>query len=854
MAQFELNFVQDLMQKIGIRHCETMVFTKDNLADAIRVALYVGEEPYSGGGTVSATAVRSDGITVPITNGSITGNVVTVYLTEAAVDVPGNVGLYVKLTSGDTRTTVLAAIFAAQRTETDSTIDPGTIIPSVTDLINAIDAAVDSIPPDFASLLAGIAPVFSALTNYEAGAFVWNEGVLYRFTTAHPAGSWTGTDVVTASMGADFAGEIEDFKNSIVLQQSAQPTEPDNRIWFPSATPEGVEVPTFEEFSHIAPDKCDFATQGKNLFIPYTLKKGIIISTTTHKETENANYYTSDYIPVTGGTAYIIRYMSYIHYYDTGKNWVSLDSNTYQNNYTFTPAQDGYIRFSNNIQSASNLNNTLNNIIAKSDEYYVGMPYEYEFDEHYVGLDDDIHPINLISSIENGYVRRTDGAVASPNGQYRSSNLIKIAPDKSYYWYNLRPDFGGFYNKFGQYIATSGSLANPFKPSDYVTGAVFVRVSGYNNQIGLYERPISKFVQYGEKVFDESLVNLNAPVKLDVFLPPDFYVNIGRTIEIFNESLLSTPTADGFSFRWVSTTGTNYGRKFVFTSNTVGDYAVNLRIYDKWFNIVFDGNTTIHVVNALSSAKTIVPIGDSLTNGKPWLGYIAELQNSGITFTGTRWHDTGTSIAATIKHEGRSGWRASQYTANTTYTFDSDGVSSANPFYDTENSTFSWTYYKTQYNISADGVQFLLGTNGLNLAPQAEENALVNMVNKIRSEDANIPIFVCYPIHAADQNGCARQANSDGYSAAQGMFYAEKKLAMWNYIKRLYTRLKDASGVYLVPVCQNFDHEYMFGITDVPVNQYSEITEPMPTEGIHPRDYHQFIDPMYGAYCYAFGT
>lgn len=621
-----------------------------------------------------------------------------------------------------------------------------------------------------------------------------------------------------------------------------------------SAAPADLVGDLKNAIEHINPSMTDFMVQGKNLFIPYTLKKGIIISTSTHKETENVNYYTSDYIPVTGGTEYIIRYMSYIHYYDTGKNWVSLDSNTYQNNYAFTPAQDGYIRFSNNIQSAPNLKNTLNNIVAKSDEYYVEMPYEYELDEHYVGLDDDIHPINLIASIENGYIRRTDGVLVSPTGQYRSSNLIKIDPDKSYYWYNLRPDFGGFYNKFGQYIATTGSLANPFKPSDYVTGAVFVRVSGYNNQIGLYERPISKYIPVGEKVFDESLVNLNAPVKLDVFLPPDFYVTAGRTIEIFNETLISTPSAEGFSFRWTSTVGTNYKRKFVFSAASVGDYTVNLRIYDRWFNIVFDGNTTIHVVPALALQKTIVPIGDSLTNGKPWLRYIADLQTNGITFTGTRWHDTGTSISAAIKHEGRSGWRASHYTGNNSYTFDSDGVSSANPFYDTENNTFSWNYYKSQYDISADGVQFFLGTNGLSLAPQAEENALVNMVNKIRSEDANIPIFVCYPIHTADQNGCARQANSDGYSAAQGMFYAEKKLAMWNFIQRLYTRLKDTSGVYFVPVCQNFDHEYMFGITDVPVNQYSEITEPMPTEGVHPRDYHQFTDPMYGAYCYAFGT
>ena len=769
------------------------------------------------GASCQAVFMAPNGSKIALTSyGTVSGNVAYVTLPPACYDYEGQFCLSIQLVGGGVTGTMRIVDGMVVNTGASGTVAPTSSVPTYQEIIAQYDAMVAAT----AAANGAIAATYSGSATYKIGDYCIHDGGLYRCTTAiTTAEAWNAAHWTATKIGPD----VSDLKSALY---------------------------------HINPNMTDFITHGKNLFVPYELKKGIQISTTTHEEAVNSKYDTSGFMPVEAGVIYIIRYMSYLFYYDTGKQYVSTDANTYKNHYSFTPAQDGYVRFSNNVyNSEPNLYNTEHNIVAKATDYYVGMPYEYDLDEYYTGFKPYINSVNLIESLSQGYIRRTDGALVGTSGAYRTSNLIKIDPTKYYYWYNLRPDFGGFYDKYGAYISTSGNLTNPFKASSYVSGAEFVKVSGYNDQIVLSERPFGKYVPIGKKSFDESLVNLNAPVVLDVFLPPDFYVNKDRTIEIFNETLLSTPTADEFYFRWVATKGVNYKRKFVFTSNTVGDYAVSLRIYDKWFNIVFDGDTTIHVVNALSSAKTIVPIGDSLTNGKPWLRYIAEdLQNSGITFTGTRWHDTGSSISATIKHEGRSGWRASQYTGNNTYTFDNDGVSSANPFYNTSGSTFSWDYYTSTYNISADGVQFLLGTNGLNLAPQAEENAMYNMVSKIRSENANIPIFICYPIHAADQNGCARQANSDGYSAAQGMFYAEKKLAMWNFIQRLYTRLKDTSGVYFVPVCQTFDHEYMFGITDVPVNQYSEITEPMPTEGVHPRDYHQFIDPMYGAYCYAFNN
>lgn len=59
-----------------------------------------------------------------------------------------------------------------------------------------------------------IAPTFSASTAYPAGAYVIYNGSLYRFTAAHAAGAWVGTDAVAAVLGNDVA-ELKGELNSI---------------------------------------------------------------------------------------------------------------------------------------------------------------------------------------------------------------------------------------------------------------------------------------------------------------------------------------------------------------------------------------------------------------------------------------------------------------------------------------------------------------------------------------------------------------------------------------------------------------------------------------------------------------
>jgi lysophospholipase L1-like esterase len=92
---------------------------------------------------------------------------------------------------------------------------------------------------------------------YSAGAYVWQGGKLYRFTAAHPAGTWTGTDAAAVALGND----VSDLKSAVNAIQNTD-----------------------------------------NLFDASTTSEGRL--DTTGKFASATGYFTSDYIPVTVGARY----------------------------------------------------------------------------------------------------------------------------------------------------------------------------------------------------------------------------------------------------------------------------------------------------------------------------------------------------------------------------------------------------------------------------------------------------------------------------------------------------------------------------------------------------------------------
>lgn len=144
-AQWKSNFSIDLAEEKGrLRYGGAICYQGDSNSNVITIHLYENKVAYSGGGTVSGTCIRlKDGVTVPLTTGSISGNTITITLIANCFYAPGApINVFVALTSGSTTTTVLSVAYDVMATTTNNVIDPsGEIALYVADLIEDIDEA-----------------------------------------------------------------------------------------------------------------------------------------------------------------------------------------------------------------------------------------------------------------------------------------------------------------------------------------------------------------------------------------------------------------------------------------------------------------------------------------------------------------------------------------------------------------------------------------------------------------------------------------------------------------------------------------------------------------------------------------
>ena len=154
-------------------------------------------------GTVSGVFLKPDNTDVAIV-GAITDGKAYVTLPSSCYDTPGRFGLTVYLTSDSRTTAIYAAIGTVSRTS--SGVVAGSTPADVTDLINAIAAAVATIPSSYTSLMADIAPTYSNSAVYAVGQYAWYNGDLKRCTTAiTTAESYNSAHWTSAVLGSDVA-------------------------------------------------------------------------------------------------------------------------------------------------------------------------------------------------------------------------------------------------------------------------------------------------------------------------------------------------------------------------------------------------------------------------------------------------------------------------------------------------------------------------------------------------------------------------------------------------------------------------------------------------------------------------
>ena len=490
---------------------------------------------------------------------------------------------------------------------------------------------------------------------------------------------------------------------------------------------------------------------------------------------------------------------------------------------------------------------------------------------------ENISAINELTSTLNGprnYYNAeaiTDGVYLNSNGRlyenpiYFTTDYIPIAPGQTLYFYgaNGRYDiqsnarFVGFFDTGRNFIEGSVvSLVNQIT-NTYENGA-YIRITVQHSGWGLgYVENVYPGVdiKYGE--IPESGL-WEKPQKIDVFLPDDIYCAVGTTIELYNNQVCLQ--ADKLHINWSCEYGHAMKRKFSFegTSTLAGQIIpLTLEIYNDYNVLKYTQTTQIHVVAAtITNPITCVPIGDSWTNQKPWPGEVINLSGEKISFVG-KFNTTVKDANGNWReynHEGRSGFSAYNYDGAFAYTFGNAGEDTYHAFYNPTTARFDWNnYVNTVLGGTQPGAVILqIGINGIAADNTGMVGHEVNMINLIRQDNADIPIFVTLPAYKGNQDGLGVQESSDGHAYHRGVYdYLEKQKVM-NYCSLLYEACKDMVGVYFIPLNICFDSEYNYGAQEVPVNpRATSIIEKIPMEAVHPQDYgyYQMADIVYSVMC-----
>lgn len=187
---------------VNIEDLRGMAFQAEDDAHTFEISGIDGAgDPVALTGTVTGVFMRPDGTDVALT-GTASDGVVSVTLDNDCYAVAGRFGLTIFVTGDSVTTAVYACVGTVAQTSYGTVA--GDTPQDVVDLINAINAAIASIPADLTNLMAAIAPTYSDQSVYPAGAYRWYNGVLYKSNVAiTTAESWTAAHWETVSLADD---------------------------------------------------------------------------------------------------------------------------------------------------------------------------------------------------------------------------------------------------------------------------------------------------------------------------------------------------------------------------------------------------------------------------------------------------------------------------------------------------------------------------------------------------------------------------------------------------------------------------------------------------------------------------
>lgn len=133
MAVIETWLTEDLKKPVQVKQLNGNLFSGDNGGNLIGVEVLDDGSPATLTGGVTGYIIRADGATVTV-NGTLEGNRASIVLPASAYIVVGQVSIVVKVST----MTVGACVAYVYRTTTDTIVDPGSVVPDISELLAKI--------------------------------------------------------------------------------------------------------------------------------------------------------------------------------------------------------------------------------------------------------------------------------------------------------------------------------------------------------------------------------------------------------------------------------------------------------------------------------------------------------------------------------------------------------------------------------------------------------------------------------------------------------------------------------------------------------------------------------------------
>ena len=421
---------------------------------------------------------------------------------------------------------------------------------------------------------------------------------------------------------------------------------------------------------------------------------------------------------------------------------------------------------------------------------------------------------NLLNGLPttNGYYTST-GAVTANDGFVAVTEFVEVMPGTSYMY------TGGMF----------GSLAIPMYDENK-------KRIGYINAV--FRIPANchyiKVSSLADSAFCLCVSGESSPVSIGWTIPAKIYAIKGYERSIYVDNIVNrNDDAPAFSIGCLKTFGAFDGRRFHFTPTSTGTLSVLFNAYNSNNELIGSRTIAIEVIdNVLSAQKTVLCIGDSITEAMNMPYYIQEGLKAALspesiqpTFVGTKGGPTGMAHKATM-HEGWYG-RSYQWLAG-----DLRDKNTPSPLVNPGTNSLDISYYRTSIlgiSQKIDVVNLAMGFNNTFDRKDAKEafSSMQKIIAAFKADNADTRFIVQLVTYPA--MGLVLQENGEDRAAKKNSVLFFRNLCLDTY------NSGQDPNIIIGDLGLSYDRWYAYKRSVVrPASYYATDSEEVVTDRVHP--------------------